>query len=82
MACGVYPVVTNVGDSASIVGKHGKVVDQSDPSGLDEALYNALLDDRIISPNEIRERIVKNFNIDLMVNRTENLLKELCGEEK
>lgn len=82
MACGVYPVVTNVGDSATIVGGHGRVVNPSDPNGLAEGIISCLLDDRMISPNKIRERIVKNFNIDLMVSRTEKLLKGLCGEGK
>lgn len=82
MACGVYPVVTNVGDSALILGDHGRVVEANDPKGLAEGLSSALLNDRMIPGNEIRERIVKNFNIDLMVKRTENLLKDLCKEKE
>ncbi|MBN1573902.1 MAG: glycosyltransferase [Deltaproteobacteria bacterium] len=85
MACGVYPVVTNVGDSALILGDCGRVVSSNDARGLAEGLSSALsdYDYQTISvlPGEIRERIVKNFGIDLMVKRTEDLLEGLCREK-
>ena len=34
----------------------------------------------MISPDEIRGRIVENFNINLMVKRTKDLLEGLCRE--
>ncbi len=81
MACGVYPAVTNVGDSALILGDCGVIVEPGDPKGLAEGLSSALSDYRKISPDEIRGRIVENFGIDLMVRRTKDLLEGLCGEK-
>jgi len=71
MACGVPCIVTDVGDSARIVNDPACVVPPGDP----EALARAI--DDFISANHLqdhksrlRERIVDNFSIDAMVQRT------------
>jgi glycosyltransferase involved in cell wall biosynthesis len=80
MACGVYPVVTNVGDSAHILGGCGLVVEPGDPEKLAEGLLSALVDYRTVSPDKIRGRIVESFGMGLMVKRTRDLLGGLCSK--
>jgi glycosyltransferase involved in cell wall biosynthesis len=79
MACGVPCVVTDVGDSRQIVGDTGIVVDPRNP----EALANGL--ERMIgnleSDTSLREaaraRVVENFAVDRLVERTANALQAL-----
>ncbi|MFL6725440.1 MAG: glycosyltransferase [Sphingomicrobium sp.] len=77
MACGLPCVVTDVGDSAFIVGDNGVVVPRSDP----KALAAALLDQasRLVSHDaaRARARIVGNFSVDAMIDRTAGLLQNL-----
>jgi glycosyltransferase involved in cell wall biosynthesis len=75
MACGLPCVVTDVGDSAAIVGDTGTVVMPANP----EALATAILDmagklDRV-DRSRIRSRVIDNFSLDVMVERTLELLR-------
>jgi glycosyltransferase involved in cell wall biosynthesis len=77
MACGVPAVVTDVGDSAEIVGSTGIVVPPRSPDALARGMED-LLDRR--GPElsaRARQRIVTNFTVDLMVDHTRSLLQAL-----
>ena len=80
MACGIPCVVTDVGDSAIIVGDTGKVVPPKDP----EALAGAWLD--LIRQGEdarrrlgeaARRRIEKKFSLPVIAKRYEALYQEV-----
>ncbi len=82
MACGVPCVVTDVGDSARIVGETGRVV----PPGEPEALARACLD-LLAAGTGVRERlgmaarrrIEEHFGLPAVVARYERLYEELAG---
>lgn len=76
MACGVTCVVTNVGDSAWLVGSIGEVVPPRDPVALVNALRK-LLDRRPHTPAQIRRRIVEQFSVEKLVADTEHALLAL-----
>ncbi len=80
MACGVPCVVTDVGDSAVIVGNTGKVV----PPGDDLALARAILgflsmpeQERMAIGLRARQRIIDNYSLDNVVRRYETLYESL-----
>jgi glycosyltransferase involved in cell wall biosynthesis len=76
MACGVTCVVTNVGDSAWLVGNIGEVIPPCDPVALAYALEK-LLDRRPHTPAQIRRRIVEQFSFEKLVTDTEHVLLTL-----
>ncbi len=74
MATGVPCVVTDVGDSASVVGETGVVVPVGNPDALADGIAQML---RRRSPelqHACRERIVECFSISKLVERTETAL--------
>jgi glycosyltransferase involved in cell wall biosynthesis len=80
MACGVPCVVTDVGDTAHLVGKTGIVVPPRDPSALAaawKALLDAGADHRRVLGMAARERILTEFNLPDIVKRYENLYREI-----
>lgn len=82
MACGVPCVVTNVGDSALIVGDTGSVVAPGDMEGLAAAIENIILlppDERNILGQRARMRINENFNMLDILTRYERIYYELSG---
>jgi len=82
MACGVPCVVTDVGDSARIVGEYGEVVPPGDPAAMSAAM-GRLLDDRergAIDRARVRERIVGHFSHASLIEGTERALAALLEE--
>ncbi len=85
MACGVPCVVTDVGDSALIVGPFGKVVPPRDPAALAQACLSLFA----LSPEErhrlgqaARGRIAQLFDLDVIVSRYERLYEELAAKRQ
>ena len=74
MACGLPCVVTRVGDSALLVGDAGRAVPPRDPRALADALLAELAGMDGNRSAGARARIVENFSLDLMVERTAALL--------
>jgi len=77
MACGVPCVVTDVGDSALIVGDTGGVVAPGDHNALAAAIQH-LVDlpakERCALGEACRARVVSEFGIDRLIQRTEQAL--------
>jgi glycosyltransferase involved in cell wall biosynthesis len=76
MACGVSCVVTNVGDSAWIVGDTGKVVPTKDPPALKNAI-ESFLDGPKCNPVVVRQRIIDHLSTTQLVVNTERVLSGL-----
>ena len=79
MACGVPPVVTDVGDCAAIVGEAGKIVPPSDPAAMAAAWLEILAlapEQRQALGEAARHRIEANFDVDSIVARYQNLFAE------
>lgn len=82
MACGVPCVVTDVGDSAYIVGDTGQVVAPGDMTGLAVAWAQLLAmpdTERQALGERARARIVEHFEIGAVVKRYEAFYEELAG---
>lgn len=80
MACGVVNIVTDVGDSARIVGDTGKVVLPRDATALAEAVIRQLQQvskDRSRSSARARKRIQDKFSLATVVSRMSRLYEEL-----
>lgn len=79
MACGVPCVVTDVGDSAIIVGDHGEVVPPQDAQALKDAIERLLEKSRANSfeGQTSRQRIVDRFSVIELETRTEAALLRL-----
>ncbi len=80
MGCGVPCVVTDVGDSADIVGDTGKVVGRDDMIGLAEAVEYLLSlpsPQRLTLGEQAHHRIQENFEINHVVSLYESLYKTL-----
>lgn len=80
MACGVPCVVTNVGDSALIVGDTGRVVLPRNPEAL-SAAWRELLEmgpqGREHLGQAARWRVEMNFSLPIVASRYESLYKEI-----
>ncbi len=83
MSCGVPCVVTDVGDSAAIVGDAGIVVPRRDPVALAKALAR-MLDQLSSNPHEYasvnRNRIIDNYDRDRLVHRTTTVFLDLAHQ--
>lgn len=77
MACGVPCVVTDVGDSAMMVGETGAVVSPASPQALAQAwarLLASLETDKTATSKAVRERIRREYSVDRYIDETEALL--------
>jgi len=82
MACGVPCVVTDVGDSAYIVGDTGRVVSPGDMKGLAAAWAQLLTlpdSERRALGQRARARIAEHFEIGAVVKQYEAFYEELAG---
>jgi glycosyltransferase involved in cell wall biosynthesis len=73
MACGTPCVVTDVGDSASVVADCGIVVPQSSPEALSDAVLSLLAlesEQRRLLGMQGRKRIAEHFSVPRLVART------------
>jgi glycosyltransferase involved in cell wall biosynthesis len=79
MACGVPCVVTDVGDSALVVGDTGQVVPPKDPRALRDGMINMLTKigkEKAALSKRSRDRIVNEFSVEKMVNRMVEILEQ------
>jgi glycosyltransferase involved in cell wall biosynthesis len=82
LACGIPCVVTDVGDSALLVGAEGKVVPPGDPQGFAEACQELLqlpTGVRCQRGLRARQRIQTQYSIGAVVARYEELYEQLTG---
>lgn len=80
MSCGVPCVVTDVGDSANIVGETGFVVPVKSPQSLARG-WGQCLDRYIEYPNDMaRQRIITEFSLNTMLNNTESSIMSIQEE--
>lgn len=80
MACGVPCVVTDVGDSALIVGDTGIVVPPRNPVAMAKAcgrMIEAGMHEREKLGEKARERVVTNYALDKIVCQYENLYESI-----
>jgi len=78
MASGVPCVVTDVGDSAWIVGETGFVVSPKDPQELAKSLQKAITfeEKNELDREMIRQRIIDNFSLSAFVEKTADVLEK------
>lgn len=84
MCCGIPCVVTDVGDSRSIVGDTGIVVPSRDPEALARgwrAMIDMGSDNRAAMGRKARKRIEEKFSIRLIVRQYERIYTDLAGLE-
>lgn len=80
MSCGVPCVVTDVGDSACIVGNTGVVVPARSPEELAEGfkvMLERLKGNRKSISEEVRKRIIMEFGLEVLVQKTSKAISEL-----
>lgn len=82
MACGLPMVSTDAGDAAYILGDPSRVVPPGDANALAQTLSRLLSDwphTRTALAQAARARIVEQFGLDAMLQRTEAILTEVLG---
>jgi glycosyltransferase involved in cell wall biosynthesis len=77
MACGLPCIVTDVGDSAWIVGDTGVIVPPKNPQALANAIKQMIekIDDR--NQESIRQRILNQFSVPELAKKTEAVFFQL-----
>jgi glycosyltransferase involved in cell wall biosynthesis len=84
MACGAPCVVTDVGDSATIVGDTGRVVPPSDPESIAAAWLDLIKSGKqkvAALGAAARRRIQHNYSLSLVAEQYEALYQRVIGEE-
>jgi len=85
MACGVTCVVTDVGDSAWVVGDTGKIVPPKNPQAFADALLELISmkrEERQQLGKLARQRIAERFSLDSIVHKYEVLYQGLINKRK
>lgn len=78
MACETPCIVTNVGDSAYIVGNTGSIVAKQNPRQLAEEIISFIEEKKyLLNKKRCRERIIKNFDIEKIVNKYEKIYENV-----
>jgi glycosyltransferase involved in cell wall biosynthesis len=81
MASGVPSIVTNVGDSAWIVGNTGQVVKPGNAEELANAIVKWTATDLKLLGETARQRIVDNFSVFRLVENTERHMSQMVEPE-
>jgi glycosyltransferase involved in cell wall biosynthesis len=82
MLCECPCVVTDVGDSAAIVGELGEVVAPDRADEMAPAILRLLARTRNEAPElqrSVRRRIVEQFSVDRLVDTTSSIMREVAG---
>jgi len=82
MACSVPCIVTDVGDSAWIVGETGIVVKSGDRKAFTDAMITLIkmgAEERLELGKLARNRIIKHFSINILVKQYENLYRDILN---
>jgi glycosyltransferase involved in cell wall biosynthesis len=82
MSCGLPCIVTDVGDSAAIVGDAGTVVPPGSPEALAAAIQAQIANLDKHDPASSRRRIVDNFSVGTMVERTLEVFRSVLRAER
>jgi glycosyltransferase involved in cell wall biosynthesis len=85
MSCGIACVVTDVGDSAKVVGDCGRVVAAGNPAALAWAISDLLrmpVKKRLELGLLARQRVIDEFSISAVAARYETLYESLVGSGK
>lgn len=75
MACGVPCVVTDVGDSAMIVGEYGVVIPSASPEALCMGLKILMMEIGSDMSNAVRTSLVRRFSLDAFVDNTASMVE-------
>ncbi len=84
MSCAVPCVVTDVGDSAAVLGEGGRVVAAEDALALADAICELLdlsRDQRQAIGMQARQRVLAQFSIQAVVERYQELYLRLTATE-
>jgi len=83
MACGIPCVATNVGDSALIVGEHGRIVSPGDPAALAMAiieLFDMPGGERLALGLAGRRKIEERYSLATMIAQYESLYERVANQ--
>ena len=82
MACGLPCIVTDVGDSRAIVGDFGTVVPAGSAAALAAAMQSVIATRKDHDPRLPRQKIVTEFSVSAMVERTLEALQSAAAGER